>query len=588
MGTTPLYTHSRIGTKHLIEQYISSALATLTSLLDLTQYSSDLDTRDVLQQVLKARQSFGRSALLLSGGGTFGMNHIGVVKCLWQHKLLPRIISGASAGSIVCAVVCTRTDDEIPIMLKEFCHGDLEVFTRAGVDDSIMQRVAGFLKTGALFDIANMTRIMKELLGDLTFQEAHNRTRRILNICVSSASLFELPRLLNYVTAPSVLIWSAVAASCSVPLIYSPAGLLAKDSRTGNPVPWNMTPQRWIDGSVDNDLPMTRLAEMFNVNHFIVSQVNPHVVPFLAKEEGKLGTETSYSEAAVEAAPGWVNLLANLAKDEVMHRMHVLSELGMFSTLLTKTRSVLSQKYSGDITILPDVSFSQLHNVLRNPTEDFLLQAMLHGERATWPKLSRIQNHCAIELALDDAVQQLRARIAFSPSQVDLRMNVIVRPPSRAESESAHNKRKGSVRKHARFSTAGVTRTRRSLSSSESDSQRPGIRHAVRLRQPQLPSRNSKSLGAAVPVQPHSRECDEKETLELQDIDVVEDIAHADSGFDEPDLEIRALLIKEQPYHISSPVSPLTRKLSGCNLTPHNTLEGDMASPQSGDGRHVV
>jgi len=26
---------------------------------------------------------------------------------------------------------------------------------------------------------------------------------------------------------------------------------------------------------------MARLSEQFNVNHFIVSQVNPHVVPFL-------------------------------------------------------------------------------------------------------------------------------------------------------------------------------------------------------------------------------------------------------------------------------------------------------------------
>ena len=51
---------------------------------------------------------------------------------------------------------------------------------------------------------------MKEMLGDITFQEAYNRTRKILNITVSSASLYELPRLLNYITAPNVLIWSAV------------------------------------------------------------------------------------------------------------------------------------------------------------------------------------------------------------------------------------------------------------------------------------------------------------------------------------------------------------------------------------------
>lgn len=36
-----------------------------------------------------------------------------------------------------------------------------------------------------------------------------------------------------------------------------------------------------VDGSVQSDLPMKRLAELFNVNHFIVSQVNPHIAPFL-------------------------------------------------------------------------------------------------------------------------------------------------------------------------------------------------------------------------------------------------------------------------------------------------------------------
>jgi predicted acylesterase/phospholipase RssA len=32
----------------------------------------------------------------------------------------------------------------------------------------------------------------------------------------------------------------------------------------------------YSDGSVENDLPMMQLAELFNVNHFVVSQVNAH------------------------------------------------------------------------------------------------------------------------------------------------------------------------------------------------------------------------------------------------------------------------------------------------------------------------
>ena len=32
----------------------------------------------------------------------------------------------------------------------------------------------------------------------------------------------------------------------------------------------------YTDGSIERDLPMQQISELFNVNHFIVSQVNPH------------------------------------------------------------------------------------------------------------------------------------------------------------------------------------------------------------------------------------------------------------------------------------------------------------------------
>ena len=167
---------------------------------------------------------------------------------------------------------------------------------------------------------------------------------------------------------------------------------------------------------------MTRLAEMFNVNHFIVSQVNPHVVPFLVKDEDAIGEETKRSSGTISPGPAWFNNVSHLAKSEALHRMHTLADMGIFPNILTKTVSVLSQKYSGDITIFPDISYAEFPRMLSNPTPAFMHRAMLGGERATWPKLSIIKNHCAIELALDDAVQKLRARVAFSPSEVESRM----------------------------------------------------------------------------------------------------------------------------------------------------------------------
>lgn len=213
MGDLRLYKHSHVGTKKLIERYIESAVKTLAALPDVAAKQGDscpIKPYTVAEELLRTRQSFGRTALLLSGGGTFGMNHIGVVKCLWELRLLPRIISGASAGSIVCAVLCSKSDDEIPAVLSDFCYGDLAVFEKLGEEEGVMQKVSRFLKYGSLFDISHLQRVMRDMLGDITFQESYNRTRRILNITVSSASMYELPRLLNYVTAPDVMIWSAV------------------------------------------------------------------------------------------------------------------------------------------------------------------------------------------------------------------------------------------------------------------------------------------------------------------------------------------------------------------------------------------
>ncbi|KAF4460919.1 NTE family [Fusarium albosuccineum] len=429
MDNVDLYRHSYSGTKHLIERYVESTIKTIEAVVTQSRHDHGIEYRDLLEGILFARQSFGRSALLLSGGGTFGMSHIGVLKALFEAQLLPRIISGASAGSIVCAAMCTRTDEEIPALIEEFPYGDLAVFEDPDGTDGVWNNLRRLLTEGSWSDIKHLTRVMKGFMGDMTFQEAYNRTRRILNICVSTASMYELPRILNYVTAPNVMIWSAVAASCSVPLVFNASPLLVKDPITGEHQPWNPTPQRWIDGSVDNDLPMTRLSEMFNVNHFIVSQVNPHVVPFLAKDDHLSPQRKHERTQQVNADESdWVHTMTSLARDEALHRLHFLAELGIMPNLVTKCWSVLNQKYSGDINILPEMSINDLPRLMRNPTPEFMMKACLMGERATWPKMSRIRDRCAIELALDRAVHRLRARVIFNESQHDLRRLSMIPP----------------------------------------------------------------------------------------------------------------------------------------------------------------
>jgi TAG lipase/steryl ester hydrolase/phospholipase A2/LPA acyltransferase len=59
--------------------------------------------------------------------------------------------------------------------------------------------------------------------------------------------------------------------------VYAPVELMKKDEKTGKLSPYmegGGAPIKWEDGSVQADLPMQRLSELFNINHFIVSQVS--------------------------------------------------------------------------------------------------------------------------------------------------------------------------------------------------------------------------------------------------------------------------------------------------------------------------
>ena len=60
-------------------------------------------------------------------------------------------------------------------------------------------------------------------------QEAYDRTGWILNVTVTGYGNHDNHRLLNYLTAPSVLIWSACLASCAIPYIYAPVNLYCKN-----------------------------------------------------------------------------------------------------------------------------------------------------------------------------------------------------------------------------------------------------------------------------------------------------------------------------------------------------------------------
>jgi len=101
-GSPQLYGMALSGTKLVVEEHSKVTASALDFLCDECEPESVPARLSFFQE---ARHAFGRSALLLSGGATNGIYHLGVIRALRDVHLLPPIVSGASAGSIVAALL---------------------------------------------------------------------------------------------------------------------------------------------------------------------------------------------------------------------------------------------------------------------------------------------------------------------------------------------------------------------------------------------------------------------------------------------------------------------------------------------------
>ena len=399
-----LHAPDYLGVPPLVGQYI----AEVRNQLKLVAQETQLRPEEKLAFLQETRHCFGRTALLLSGGGTLGAFHIGVVRALVRTSLLPRVLAGSSVGSVVASIVATRTADE----LRELFHDDttfksflpdMTFFSGSSLGES----VSNYVRTGALHDIAFFQKRLRAILGDITFQDAYDRSGgRILCVAVCATRGGERPRLLNYLTAPHLVIWSAVAASCAFPNLFPPQPLLAK-SRGGVLVPWQPEgragPRLWRDGSLEEDLPMRGLSELFNCNYFIVSQTNPHIVPILRLKR-----------AVCKRSQLWAAVAA-FVESEWKHRCRQVRELwpgldvfGFFA--------LFGQQWEGDVTVVIPFTAAQLSRVVSNPSREYLFLTALQGERELWPRLGTIDANCGIEVQLDECTRELRAKLHRSVS----------------------------------------------------------------------------------------------------------------------------------------------------------------------------
>lgn len=333
---------------------------------------------------------YGRSALMLSGGATWGFFHLGVVRALFENDLLPGILSGASTGAMVAAGVCARNDHELGELFSDTDQMRRDGLRWVGWHQARKQR--------AVLDPSQLRAVLDNNVGPATFAEAHAHSGRAVNISVSPVRTRQKPRLLSYLTSPDVLVANAALASSALPGLFPPVTLQARGT-DGTVRPY-VPSERWVDGSLTEDLPKLRMARLHNVNHFIVSQTNPHVQLFV-NHHGRRGVVPAFMGLVTAGARSRGLFAADLA------RRAARPSMGPLRQLADRAHALIDQDYRGDITIHPRFRWELLRKVVVNPSRDDLATFITEGRRAVWPLLPRIGDQTRIERVLHGCLARL-------------------------------------------------------------------------------------------------------------------------------------------------------------------------------------
>ena len=392
-----LYRFSRVGTMQIIEDYIQVSEWHLTKIAECDHPDIGLMARvDFFSDMIRA---YGRTALVLHGGASFGLCHLGVAKSLYEEGLLPKIVVGSYIGAVMAAAICVQDERGLEALFSEDETSgklDLTAFRKpGGIIGSVVRKLLRFARHGCLLDVKVVEESARRTIGDITFKEAYFRSGRILNIIVHSKQKLDVPVLLNYLTAPDVVVWSAASASCAVPGLYETVTLYAKCPDTGLIRPWHPTAIRMESAFLQTDIPVSRLAELFNVNNFIVSQVPSY-----------FSIQISPSEEATSFGSKMIKLFG----DELGHRYTQFKQLGLVPTRLQYFERFFHAPLPGDITISPSISFGDFFHVVQNPTPAFVQYCIQKGEQSVWKRMMQVRIRSELEYSLERKLDLLKQK----------------------------------------------------------------------------------------------------------------------------------------------------------------------------------
>ncbi|KDE06795.1 hypothetical protein MVLG_02834 [Microbotryum lychnidis-dioicae p1A1 Lamole] len=389
-----LYSETFYGTKDLVQDYVDEVARSIEFVRKAPLDQVPLEIKHEFFR--SSAKNLGATALCLSGGAGLGYYHFGVVRALLDTNTLPRVVTGTSAGSIVAAFLCTRTDDELRRLLVP------ELADRINAcEEGLTTWLPRLLKTGARFEATHWARKASFFtMGNMTFREAFERTGRILNISVIPYDTHSPTKLLNYLTAPDCVIYSASIASSAVPSVMNPVVLLQKD-KDGKVKPWEFGGKH-KDGSLRVDIPLQALHLLYNVNFSVVSQVNPHIHLFAFAPRGAPGRPVAHRRGKGWRGGFLLSAAEQFLKIELTKNFRVIRDLELMPEFGGQNWSALFlQDFEGTVTIWPRSRFWDWFQLLSDPNRTELARKLRVGQMATFPRVKMIENRLKIERQID-------------------------------------------------------------------------------------------------------------------------------------------------------------------------------------------
>jgi len=156
--------------------------------------------------------------------------------------------------------------------------------------------------------------------------------------------------------------------------------------------------RRWVDGAVTDDLPAKRLARLYAVNHYIVSQANPLTLA-MDGVENNIWLPQPMRNIMKFSTHEWLKTSEQFSRRYLRAVPDVGKAMSMFY-------SAIAQEYKGDINIAPSFNFFDPRKLLAQLPDEDIEMLVREGERSTWARLEQIRISSKIGQTLDHILDQ--------------------------------------------------------------------------------------------------------------------------------------------------------------------------------------